>query len=70
MKQPAASEVKNIIVARKSIVAARDIRAGEIFTEANIAAKRPGNGISPMLWLDVLGKAAKRDFLADELVEL
>ncbi len=70
VKQPAASEVKNIAVARKSVVAARDIQAGETFTEANIAAKRPGNGISPMLWLDVLGKAAKRDFLADELIEL
>lgn len=64
------SERPNIIVARKSIVAARNIRKGETFTEENIAAKRPGNGISPMQWDNVLGMKAKRDFIYDELIEL
>lgn len=64
------SERKNKIVARKSIVALRDIKAGEIFTEKNIACKRPGNGISPMKWYDVLGKKAERDFERDELITL
>lgn len=64
------SERPNIIVARKSIVAARNIRKGETFTEENIAAKRPGNGISPMQWDTVLGMKAKRDFIYDELIEL
>lgn len=64
------SERPNIVVARKSIVAATDIRKGEILTENNITVKRPGNGISPMKWDAVLGTAAIRDFLADELIEL
>lgn len=69
-KHSTASESPNKEVARKSIVAARDITAGEIFTEENITVKRPGNGISPMLWDSVLGKTAKRDFRYDELIEL
>ena len=64
------SERPNIIVARKSIVAARDIRKGELLTEENITVKRPGNGISPMRWDEVLGKRAVRDFAYDELIEL
>lgn len=64
------SERPNIVVARKSIVAATDIRKGEILTEENITVKRPGNGISPMKWDSVLGTAATRDFLADELIEI
>lgn len=63
------SERRNKIVARKSIVAARNIVKGEIFTEENITCKRPGNGISPMKWYDVLGKAAEKDFRTDELIE-
>ncbi len=62
------SERKNKVVARKSIVALRDIKAGEIFTEGNIACKRPGNGISPMEWYNILGKKAEKDFGVDELV--
>jgi len=65
-----ASERKNKIVARKSIVAKCDIKAGEMFTEENITCKRPGNGISPMMWYDVLGNKAERDFCADELISL
>lgn len=64
------SEAKNKDIARKSIVAARDIHTGEAFTEENITAKRPGNGISPMRWGEVLGKTAKRNFGEDELIEL
>lgn len=63
------SERKNRIVARKSIVAARNIVKGEIFTEENITCKRPGNGISPMKWYDILGKVAEKDFRTDELIE-
>ncbi len=63
------SERKNKIVARKSIVAARNIVVGEIFTEDNITCKRPGNGISPMKWYDILGKVAEREFGVDELIE-
>ena len=69
-KQPSDVEKKNIAIARKSIVAACDIIKGEMFTEENLTAKRPGNGISPMNWAEVLGKIAKRDFSEDELIEL
>ena len=64
------SERKNIEIARKSIVAAKDIKEGEIFTEENLTVKRPGNGISPMEWEYVIGKKAKRDFQEEELIEL
>lgn len=69
-KKPTKSELKNRTVARKSIVALRDIKKGENFTEENITVKRPGNGISPMKWFDVLGKTAVQDFDEDELIEL
>lgn len=69
-KRVAESERPNIEVARKSIVAARPIAKGEIFTEENITVKRPGNGISPMLWDAVVGQTAKRDFHYDSLIEL
>lgn len=64
------SERKNIAVARKSIVAARNISKGEILTEENLTVKRPGTGISPMRWEEVLGTTAIRDFQEDELIEL
>lgn len=69
-KMPSSSEQKNIAVARKSIVAKTKINSGEIFTEKNITVKRPGTGISPMKWFDVLGKKAIRDFDEDELIEI
>lgn len=69
-KVPAASEKANIAVARKSIIAARNIKVGEVFTEDNITTKRPGTGISPMRWNEVLGQKAIRDFEEDELIEL
>lgn len=64
------SERPNMVVARKSIVALRPIKKGEMLTEENITVKRPGNGISPMRWHDLLGSVAVRDFLADELIEV
>lgn len=69
-KMVSASEKKNLAIARKSIVAACDIRKGEVFSGINIAAKRPGTGISPMRWDEVLGRKALRDFKTDELIEL
>jgi N,N'-diacetyllegionaminate synthase len=70
IKKPSPSEIKNIPIARKSIVAICDIKRGELFTEKNLAVKRPGTGISPMLWDQVLGKTASREFMLDELIEL
>lgn len=69
-KHVSESERPNIEVARKSIVAARDIKAGELLTEENITVKRPGNGVSPMLWDSVIGTKAIRDFKTDHLIEL
>lgn len=69
-KHVSESEKKNIAIARKSIVAACDIKVGEVFTELNLTVKRPGNGISPMRWEEVLGQKAKRNFAEDELIEL
>lgn len=69
-KKPVDIEKANMKVARKSIVARRNIKAGEILTEDNITTKRPGNGINPMLWTQVLGTEAVRDFEEDELIEL
>ena len=68
-KRLTASEASNVAVARKSIVASRRIRAGEVFSTENIAAKRPGNGLSPMLWDQIIGRKARRDFAIDELIE-
>lgn len=64
------SERKNIAVARKSIVAARDIKQGEYLTEDNLTVKRPGTGISPMLWEKVIGTKAIRDFNEEDLIEI
>jgi len=70
VKKPSPSELKNKPVARKSLVAVRDIGPGEVFSEENIIAKRPGTGISPMRWDEVLRLKAKRHFKKDELIEL
>lgn len=67
-KVPRNAEKKNAIIARKSIVAKTDIKKGEIFTEDNLIVKRPGNGISPMKWDEVIGKRAFKDFYKDELI--
>ena len=69
-KTPTPSEKKNIVVARKSIVAKSKIKAGDTLTEDNVTVKRPGTGISPMKWFEVLGTKAVKDFDEDELIIL
>lgn len=64
------SEKENIRVARKSIVAKKDIKKGELLREENLTVKRPGLGLSPMLWDEIIGQKAKRDFEADEIIEI
>lgn len=70
IKRLTPSEARNKPVARKSLVANQAIRAGEVFNAQNITAKRPGTGISPMRWDEVIGRRAPRDFALDELIEL
>ena len=67
-KKPSESEKKNMVIARKSIVANRPIKKGEIFTTKNLTVKRPGNGISPMKWHEVLGTKAEKDYQTDDLI--
>lgn len=69
-KHVSESERKNIAIARKSIMAACDIKKGELLTEENLTVKRPGTGISPMRWEQVIGTKAIRDFAEDEIIEL
>jgi N,N'-diacetyllegionaminate synthase len=69
-KEPSPSELSNLVIVRKSIVASCKIKEGEVFTRQNLTTKRPGEGISPMLWHNVLGQRAKRMFEKDELIEL
>ena len=70
LKEVSKSEEKNKPIARKSIVTSTNIKKGDIFTPENLTVKRPGTGISPMQWDEVIGKEAKRDFQEDELIEL
>ena len=70
IKAPQEAEKKNIEIARRSIVAKRDIKQGEIFSEENITCKRPATGISPMLWDKIIGKTATKDFSEDEIITL
>lgn len=69
-KHVSESERKNIAIARKSIVAARDIKKGELLTDENLTVKRPGTGISPMRWEEVVGTKAIRDFEEEEIIEV
>ena len=69
-KQPHAGEIENRHISRKSIVASRDIKKGEKFSEENIVPRHAGKGISPAYWDDVIGKEAIRDFIEDEMIEL
>lgn len=69
-KKPSESERKNIFIVRKSIVAKYDILEGEVFTNSNLTTKRPGNGVSPMSWNEIIGQKAKKNFRADELIEI
>jgi N,N'-diacetyllegionaminate synthase len=68
IKKPSLSETPNIKVVRKSIVAKKNIQKGEIFSEKNLTIKRPANGISPMLWDDLIGRIASKDYKEDELI--
>lgn len=68
VKKPSSSESKNIDIARKSIVAKQEIKEGEVLNEKNITVKRPGNGISPMLWDEVIGTIATKNYSEDELI--
>jgi N,N'-diacetyllegionaminate synthase len=68
IKKPSKSETLNIAIARKSLVARNDIKKGEIFTEDNLAIKRPGNGINPMRWDEIVGSVASKDYGEDELI--
>ena len=70
VKHPSPSEMKNMPIARKSIVAERKIKKGETFSEENLTAKRPGVGISPMNWDKVIGKVANKNYEEDDLIEL
>jgi N,N'-diacetyllegionaminate synthase len=68
IKRPSASEQKNMQVARKSLVALTDIKKGETFSEQNLTVKRPGLGISPMRWNEIIGQVAQKDYQADDLI--
>lgn len=70
IKRPSRSETKNLDVIRKSIVAAKVIEEGELFTTENLIVKRPGNGLSPMEWDNILGRRAIREFRPDDLIEI
>ena len=70
IKQPVGDENKNKLIARRSIVAIANINAGEFFTEKNISTKRPGTGMSPLLWDEVIGLKAHRDFKIDDFIEI
>ena len=68
IKRPSASEKKNMQVARKSLVALTDIKKGETFNEQNLTTKRPGQGISPMRWNEIIGQIAQKDYQSDDLI--
>lgn len=70
IKKPTFSEIKNKAVVRKSIVAKKDIQKGEVFSDQNITTKRPGSGISPMRWDEIIGRKATRHFDMDGLIEI
>lgn len=70
IKKPTVNEINTKLIVRKSIVAECAIAQGEVFTVDNLTVKRPGGGLSPMLWDDVLGRKARHDFKPDEFIEL
>jgi len=69
-KKPSSSEEKNIVIARRSIVAAQPIKKGELFTENNLTVKRPGNGVSPIYWDKIIGTVSGKDYNPDEMISL
>jgi len=68
-KKPSSLELKNRLIVRKSIVAARDIKKGEVFSEENLTVKRPGTGLNAMLWNRIIGKPASQDFEKDGMIK-
>ena len=64
------SEIKNLKIVRKSIVAKKDIKKGELFSEDNLCAKRPGTGISPMRWDEIIGTISRRNYKKNQLIIL
>jgi N,N'-diacetyllegionaminate synthase len=70
VKKPTNSEIPNMKIARKSIVANKNIQKGEMFNENNLTIKRPGDGINPMQWDEIIGKIAKKNFLKDEIIKI
>jgi len=70
IKKPSKSEIKNINIVRKTIVAAKEIKKGEVFTEENLTVKRAGSGLSPMRWKEVVGRIALRDYEKDSIIEI
>ena len=68
VKKPSHSETNNIVVVRKSIIAKKDIKKGEKFSEENLTVKRPGSGISPMEWDNVIGQVSNHDYNMDDLI--
>ena len=69
-KHPSCSEIANRAVARKSLVSKSEIKQGEVFSKDNIEVKRPGSGISPLYYWQILGKKSSRDYAKDELLEM
>lgn len=69
IKTPCPSEVKNREIVRKSIIAKKDIKSGDIFSADNLTVKRPGKGLSPMKWDEILGKRASADYAADDIIK-
>ncbi len=69
VKKPSKSEAKNILIARQSIVAAKEIRRGEVFCAEKLTTKRPGTGISPMFWDQVIGRVASRNYQRDDFIK-
>ena len=70
VKKPSSSENKNIAIVRKSIVASKNIKKGEFFTNENLTTKRPGTGISPMMWDKLIGQKSKKNFKKDQQIKL
>lgn len=70
IKKPSQSEIKNVNIVRKSIVAKKNIKKDELLTSENLYVKRPANGISPMKWYEIIGRKAKKDFNEDEMIEI
>ena len=70
LKKVSQSEIKNLYIARKSLVAKKRIKKGDLFSSENLCAKRPGNGISPMRWEEIVGMRSKKNFEKNDLITI